>query len=103
MQTFSAALDILKKCSCEYETSLKKTLQSNTELKRVVDNMASALDDMKKLFAPGSKCAICCSREMDTALECGHTVCKVCAARALRSERCPFCRRAVTESMRLYL
>ena len=104
MQTFSAAIDTLKKRCAEYESSLNRAQSSNTELKNAVDRIARALDDMKNLLSSNSKCGICCSRDVDTALlECGHTVCKVCASRALRAERCPFCRQAVKESMKVYL
>ena len=102
MQEFSAALDTLKKSSSEYEAALKKSSVANTILKDTVDKMASALDNMKRIFNH-TKCGICCSRDQNTALECGHCLCSVCSIRALRAERCPFCRKAVTESMKIYL
>ena len=102
MQTFSAALDTLKKSCKEYEHSLKKTLVVNAELKGKVEHMAKALEDMKQLFSTDAKCGICCNRPIDTALECGHTMCTTCSGRALRAERCPFCRKAVREKMKLY-
>ena len=103
MQTFTAAVDTLKKSCVEYENSLKKTVSTNSELKKTVDKMSSALTEMKNLFKHDNNCGICCSRATDTALECGHTLCNVCSVRALRAERCPFCRRAVTESIKIYL
>ena len=102
MQTFCAAVDTMKKSCKEYEQSLKKTLTDNAELKGKVDHMAKALDEMKQLFSTDAKCGICCTRSVDTALECGHTMCTVCSCRALRAERCPYCRKAVTEKMKLY-
>jgi len=103
MQTFAAAVDTLKKSCLEYENSLKKTVATNSELKNTIDKMSEALTEMKNLFKQDNKCGICCSRATDTALECGHTLCNVCSVRALRAERCPFCRRGVTESIKIYL
>ena len=103
MQTFAAAVDTLKKSCVEYEQSLKKTVAINSDLKSKVDRMAEALAEMKSIFKSDNKCGICCSRPTDTALECGHTVCNVCSIRALRAERCPFCRRAVAESIKIDL
>ena len=101
MQSFSAALTALKTSCCEYDESLKKTIEINGILKASVDKMAGALDEMKKMFSQG-KCDVCCQREKDNALECGHCLCSVCAIRALRSGRCPFCRKTVNESIKLY-
>ena len=103
MQTFVAAVDTLKKSCVEYEQTLKKTVLTNADLKTKVDKMAEALSEMKAMFKSDNKCGICCSRPIDAALECGHTLCNVCSVRALRAERCPFCRRGVTESIKIYL
>ena len=103
MQTFAAAVDTLKKSCVEYDVSLKKNVATNSNLKKTVDKMSEALAEMKTIFKQDNKCGICCSRETDTALECGHTLCNVCSVRALRAERCPFCRRGVTESIKIYL
>ena len=105
MQSFAAAIDALKKGCVEYEESLQKTLLYNAELKIKVDQMASALAEMKRLFkSSDKKCDICASRTVDTALlECGHCLCSVCSLRALRAGRCPFCRKNISESMKLYL
>jgi len=103
MESFSSALDLLRKSCIEYEESLKKTLVYNAELKSAVEKMASALTGMKKLFKTPTKCGICHGRDQDTALECGHCMCNVCAIRAVRVARCHFCRRPVTESMKIYL
>ena len=103
MNTFSAAVDVLRKSCVDYEEILKKTLTLNTELREKVGRMAGALDDMKAIFKTNPKCGICATRPQNTALECGHCLCSNCSVRALRAEKCPFCRRAVTESMRLYL
>ena len=103
MNTFSAAVDVLRKSCREYEEILKKTLTFNAELREKVDRMGSALDDMKAVFKTSPKCGICATRPQNTALECGHCLCTNCSLRALRAEKCPFCRRAVTESMRVYL
>ena len=102
MQSFSAALTALRKSCGDYDTSLKRTIEINNVLKTSVDKMAAALDEMKKLFSHG-KCDVCCQREKDTALGCGHCLCSVCSIRALRAGRCPFCRKDVEESIKLYL
>ena len=102
MQDFCAGLDTLKKSSIEYEAALKKTSEANSILRGAVEKMATALDNMKRIFNH-TKCGICCSRDQNTALECGHCLCNVCSIRALRAERCPFCRKAVTESLKIYL
>ena len=102
MKKFSSALGELRKSSSEYEEALKKTSEANSILRVTVDKMATALEEMKHIFNH-TKCGICCSRDQNTALMCGHCLCSICALKAVRDGRCPFCRRPMTESMRLYM
>jgi len=103
MQTFVAALTALKGCCDEYEVCLRKALDHNVQLKRTTDKMVTALGDMKRIFNVGEKCGICFSKKKSMAFECGHVTCSDCAARSLRSERCPFCRRPVKELIKIFL
>ena len=103
METLLSAVDTLKTCCTDYDDNIKKSANANSALKKSIDRMVVALADMKKLFTSNPKCGICCTRVVDTALECGHTSCASCAARALRAERCPFCRHPVTATTKLYL
>ena len=103
MQTFVAALTALQQGCDEYEACLRKTLDHNVQLKRAVDKMAKGLEDMKRIFNVGEKCGICFSKKQSMAFECGHVTCEECAARSLRAERCPFCRRPVKELIKIFL
>ena len=103
MESLAAALDVLKKSCGDYEASLRRSLDSNAALKVKVKHMVEALEQMKRVFSNDHKCGICCSRAVDTALDCGHCLCIVCSLRALRAEKCPYCRKVIKESKRLYL
>ena len=103
MQAFNVALTELQESCDAYDRCLKQTAASNAELKKTVDRMIRALSGMKLIFTTSEKCGICFNRKPDHALECGHTLCNICASKSLRAERCPFCRKPVTEMMRVYL
>ena len=47
-----------------------------------------------------NQCHICHERRKDTALNCGHLLCGVCAGRV---DLCPECRRAITWRARIFL
>ena len=103
MQQFTVALEELKESCATYELALKKTAASNSELKITVDRMIRALDSMKRIFVLSEKCGICFNDKPNYALECGHTVCQSCATKSVRAERCPYCRKPITDMMKIYL
>ena len=103
MQAFAIALEELKDSCTAYESGLKKTAASNADLKITIDRMIRALDHMKRIFTTSEKCGVCFNRKPDHALECGHTLCQLCASKSLRVEKCPFCRKPISEMMRIYI
>lgn len=49
---------------------------------------------------PDRVCVICCDREADTAITCGHVFCNTCT---LRFFRCPMCREVVNIRLKIKL
>ena len=44
-------------------------------------------------------CIVCMEKPKDTAFQCGHQLCAVCAS---RQSMCPFCREKVDMRIKLY-
>jgi hypothetical protein len=55
--------------------------------------------EMEREQEAAAECAVCLDRKKDTALNCGHQACAVCAGALAR---CHICRKAVTTRTKLY-
>ena len=103
MQPLSTAVETLDSACADYTLALKKSLEINTKLRETASNLSKALGEMKQ-FCGSSKCGVCYTRDIISALDpCKHCLCGRCAQRALTANKCPFCRGHVAEYCRIYI
>jgi hypothetical protein len=61
---------------------------------------AQQLKEQEEEVEEGQKCCICMESRKNTALGCGHVLCRGCAYSV---SRCPLCKKAVGLRLKLYL
>ena len=95
-------LESLSKLTRDYVKSLTKALDTNESLLKTIEKLHEALSELRKSFSDNNTCKICYVNARSAALNCGHMTCITCANKCLRTARCPFCRKHITEFMRVF-
>ena len=95
-------LESLSELTRDHVRKLTKALDTNESLLKTIDKMHEALTELRKSFGDSNTCKICYVNKRSAALNCGHMTCTTCANKCLRAQRCPFCRKATTEFMRVF-
>jgi E3 ubiquitin-protein ligase mind-bomb len=88
---------------------LKRCIECNQVIKEKITNSGSSLSVNKSDFAQllnkiqaleeAQQCSICMERKKDTAFQCGHIACGICA---LPLKACHICREKVVKRFKIY-
>lgn len=102
--------DTLERCTESIVSSIQEIVTTFTENKSAIEinrdhywaqycglrDMCSSVDSIQS----DPICKMCYGTEIDTALNCGHTMCAACA---LRISVCPVCRTGVHQKLKIYV
>ncbi|KAH3758138.1 E3 ubiquitin-protein ligase MUL1 [Pelomyxa schiedti] len=110
-EVIAAVGDIMTSLGQPLSLESRNLLDSNLQLTTEVKQLKAQLEKMRAEMATHKKevdelvqqkiCQICTINEADTAIQCGHTMCKTCVD-ALVPRKCPWCRASITHITKIY-
>jgi hypothetical protein len=88
---------------------LKRCIECNQQINEKITSDGSAINVQKQDFTEllhkiqelqeAQICSICMERKKDTAFQCGHIACSICA---IPLKACHICREKVTKRIKIY-